>query len=210
MLCAEHYYRSTFSGAFETGAIYQLPTSSVVFNVLMNVAEYLLLTAFCYYMASPPRSVVRVINARVVDSKAGNRLPPIVRRMVTVRRMAPDQVVAVCFCGAAKTTSLGIPLIAAMWSQLDNFTIASIQVPVLLYTVEQVFVAQFLTLVFKHWLSRTREPADNETAVTGQDELPPSSGKGANTDNEQNDGSVMSGGKVMPKQVDEDKISREH
>ncbi|GAW26041.1 putative sodium bile acid cotransporter [Rosellinia necatrix] len=52
-----------------------------------------------------------------------------------------------------------------MWSKLDNFTISSIQVPVLLYTVEQVFVAQFLTIFFKWWLQRSEKQATDEESL---------------------------------------------
>jgi solute carrier family 10 (sodium/bile acid cotransporter), member 7 len=55
--------------------------------------------------------------------------------------MSKEQAVAVCFCGAAKTTSLGIPMVSAMWSQADNKTQAELQIPVLLYTIEQVRIS---------------------------------------------------------------------
>ncbi|KAI1417848.1 hypothetical protein F5Y13DRAFT_185177 [Hypoxylon sp. FL1857] len=158
---------STFSGAFQTGALTALPKSSVIFNVFLNIAEYVLFTAICYWVASPPEAVTRLINGYVADSKLGSSLPGLIRRAVTVKRMPKELVVAVCFCGAAKTTSVGIPLAAAMWSQLDNFTISSIQVPVLLYTVEQVFVAQFFTIFFKWWLQRAKKGAlDAESTTT--------------------------------------------
>ncbi|RWA07897.1 hypothetical protein EKO27_g7204 [Xylaria grammica] len=149
---------STFSGAFETGALTELPKSSVIFNVFINIAEYLLFTTICYYIAYPPQSVAVLLNAYIADSKMGSRLPGILRRAITIKRMSRELVIAVCFCGAAKTTSVGIPLAAAMWSKLDNYTISSIQVPVLLYTVEQVFVAQFLSMFFKWWLQRSIKP----------------------------------------------------
>ncbi|GAW11256.1 hypothetical protein ANO14919_005980 [Xylariales sp. No.14919] len=149
---------STFSGAFETGALTELPKSSVIFNVFINIAEYLLFTTICYYIAYPPQSVAVLLNAYIADSKMGSRLPGILRRAITIKRMPRELVIAVCFCGAAKTTSVGIPLAAAMWSKLDNYTISSIQVPVLLYTVEQVFVAQFLSIFFKWWLQRSIKP----------------------------------------------------
>ncbi len=121
-------------------------------------------TVICYYVAFPPEFLIRAVNPDTADSKVGSHLPVTLRRVLTVRRMAPVQVVAVCFCGAAKTTSLGIPLVAAMWSQLDNFTISAIQVPVLLYTVEQVFLAQFFTIFFKHWLEKvTKGVTDTES-----------------------------------------------
>lgn len=52
--------------------------------------------------------------------------------------MSKEQTIAVCFCGAAKTTSLGIPLVTSMWTQADDLTRAFITIPVLLYTIEQV------------------------------------------------------------------------
>ncbi|KAI8634941.1 sodium bile acid symporter, partial [Xylariaceae sp. FL1651] len=160
---------STFSGAFETGALTELPKSSIIFNVFINVAEYLFFTVVCYYIAYPPQSVATLSNACIADSKAGSHLPGVLRRAITVKRMPRELVIAVCFCGAAKTTSLGIPLAAAMWSKLDNFTISSIQVPVLLYTVEQVFVAQFLTIFFKWWLYRNnKRGSDKESLATDE------------------------------------------
>lgn len=160
--------RSTFSSAFETGALELLPKSSVIFNVFLNIAEYLVFTVVCYYIAYPPSAVAKLLNAYIADSKVGTRLPSVLRRAITVKRMSRDLVVAVCFCGAAKTTSVGIPLAAAMWSKQDNFTIASIQVPVLLYTVEQVFIAQFLTIFFKWWLhqGKKKQVRDVESSET--------------------------------------------
>ncbi|KAI0539830.1 sodium bile acid symporter [Xylaria digitata] len=158
---------STFSGAFETGALTGLPKSSIIFNVFINIAEYLFFTVICYYIAYPPQPVAALLNAYIAESKMGSRLPGVLRRAITVKGMSRELVIAVCFCGAAKTTSVGIPLTSAMWSKLDNFTISSIQVPVLLYTVEQVFVAQFLTIFFKWWLRRSeKQVTDVESSET--------------------------------------------
>jgi len=162
---ANNDYRSTFSGAFETGALMGLPKASIIFNVFMNVAEYLLFTVICYYVSYPPQQLIRLSDSFMAGSKVGARFPYILKRTVSIQRMAPELVIAICFCGAAKTTSIGIPLTAAMWSKQDNFIIASIQVPVLLYTVEQVFIAQFLTIFFKWWLQRVnKETADEEAS----------------------------------------------
>jgi sodium/bile acid cotransporter 7 len=158
--------RSTFSGAFETGALTELPKSSIIFNVFINIAEYLFFTIICYYIAYPPQTVTRLLNIYIADSKVGSHLPIVLRRAITIKRMPRELVIAVCLCGAAKTTSVGIPLAAAMWSKQDNFTISSIQVPVLLYTVEQVFVAQFLTIFFKWWLQRSNKEASDEESLS--------------------------------------------
>jgi solute carrier family 10 (sodium/bile acid cotransporter), member 7 len=145
---------STFSGAFKTGALFLLPKASVIFNIFMNLATYALFTVACYYLARPPDALARTVNPFVTDSSLGKRLPNVIKRTVIVKQMSRVQTVAVCFCGAAKTTSLGIPLVAAMWKNADDLTLAYIQIPVLLYTVEQVFMGQVLVYFFKWYLRR--------------------------------------------------------
>lgn len=100
----------------------------------MNIALYLLFTVCCFYTARPPRFLCALLNPYLQHP----RLPAAVRRVVGLKRMGRRQTVAVCFCGAAKTTSLGIPLVTAMWKDADDLTRAFIQIPVLLYTIEQV------------------------------------------------------------------------
>ncbi|OIW33970.1 sodium/bile acid cotransporter [Coniochaeta ligniaria NRRL 30616] len=145
---------ATFSSAFKTGALYRLPKGSVIFDVFINVATYLIFTLCCFFLARPPATIVNLINRNVAESRIGGRLPNIMRRAVRVRQMSKSQTVAICFCGAAKTQSLGIPLIAAMWTHTDSLTMAYIQIPVVLYTMEQVFLAQVLVYFFKWYLRR--------------------------------------------------------
>ncbi|KAI9166743.1 Solute carrier RCH1 [Paramyrothecium foliicola] len=148
---------STFSGAFQTGALFQLSTASILFNIFMNVALYFLFTVICFYAARPPIGFCRSINPHVAESSLAKHLPALARRAVTIKRMSREQTVAVCFCGAAKTTSLGIPLVSAMWASADDLTRAYIQIPVLLYTVEQVFMAQMLVYFFKRYIERGQQ-----------------------------------------------------
>ncbi|KAG7121550.1 Solute carrier RCH1 like protein [Verticillium longisporum] len=148
---------TTFSGAFHTGALQDTPPASIIFTVFMNLALYALFTVLCFVAARPPLALARPVNARVAD---GRFCPRFLRRALRMRRMPRDQTVAVCFCGAAKTTSLGIPLVAAMWRDADDLTVALVQVPLLLYTIEQVFVAQGLVYFFRWYLDRP--PAEGE------------------------------------------------
>ncbi|ATY64227.1 sodium bile acid symporter [Cordyceps militaris] len=155
---------TTFSGAFETGALFKISKPSVVWIILMNVALYLLFTMICFFAARPPLAVAQLINPMVADSRLGRRMPNFIRRILTVRQISMEETIAVCFCGAAKTTSLGIPLVAAMWAAADDLTRAFIQIPVLLYTIEQVFIAQLLVHVFKWYLRRLQKhPSESET-----------------------------------------------
>jgi sodium/bile acid cotransporter 7 len=165
-------YRTTFSGAFKTGALFLLPPGSVIFNVFINIATYMIFTVACFFIARPPPTIMRAINRNVADSKFGQRLPNILRRMVTVKQTSKEQTIAVCLCGAAKTTSLGIPLVSAMWKPADDLTRAYVQIPVLLYTIEQVFLAQILVYVFRWYLRRDKERVDDReenAAATGNE-----------------------------------------
>lgn len=131
----------------------------------MNVALYMVFTLFCFYVARPPLLLADYFNG----SRLINHLPSPLRHVVSIQRMSKEQTIAVCFCGAAKTTSLGIPLVTAMWARADNLTRAYIQIPVLLYTIEQVFMAQILVYFFKWYLRRGKEPPPStEVAQGGQ------------------------------------------
>lgn len=136
--------RTTFSGAFGTGALYKLSKADVIFNVFINIGLYVIFTLICFYLARPPLFLARYINPRVTNSG----LPERAQRIFTVKKMSKEQTIAVCFCGAAKTTSLGIPLVTAMWNQADDLTRAFITIPVLLYTIEQVSAEQAIFSFF--------------------------------------------------------------
>lgn len=122
------------------------------------MALYLLLTALCLLFSRPPLRLARALNPHLGDGPLARRYLPSarLRRALGVRSMSREQAVAVCFCGAAKTTSLGIPLVEAMWAEADSTTRSYIQIPVLLYTVEQVFLAQMLVHFFRWYLRRGR------------------------------------------------------
>lgn len=138
----------------------------------MNIGLYALFTLICFVMARPPHDLVKkAIGSRL----ASHSIPRPMRHFITPRQMSKEQAIAVCFCGAAKTTSVGIPLVAAMWSSLPTLKVATLQIPVLLYTMEQVFLAQGLVYVFKWYMKRqAHSELDTEsmqTRTTRVDEL---------------------------------------
>ncbi|KAL4742381.1 putative sodium bile acid cotransporter [Aspergillus similis] len=130
---------STFSSCFATGALQGLSTESVVFVVLFNIALYLFLTVVCFSISRPPQSLC-------VRTTFG--------RWQVLKQMSVEETIAVCFCGPAKSTALGIPLLYAMWTPVDLYIKAKTSVPVLLYTTEQLFVAHFFVHAFKWWKRR--------------------------------------------------------
>ncbi|KKA21110.1 Transmembrane protein, partial [Rasamsonia emersonii CBS 393.64] len=144
---------TTFSSAFETHALESLTTQSIIFIVLFNIALYLFLTAVCFVISRPPRFL---------------HFHPWTRRVF--RPVSPEETIAICFCGPAKTTGLGIPLLYAMWTPVDLFTKAQTSVPVLLYTTEQVCVAHFMVYVFRRWHRRlNHQKRDLEESIADAD-----------------------------------------
>ncbi|QYS98945.1 hypothetical protein H0G86_006101 [Trichoderma simmonsii] len=160
---------TTFSGAFGTGALYKLSKEDVIFNVFINIGLYIIFTLICFYLARPPAFLATYVNPHVKES----RLPERVKRIVSVKKMSKEQTIAVCFCGAAKTTSLGIPLVTSMWTQADDLTRAFITIPVLLYTIEQVFMAQGLVYYFRWYLRRDRKPGAGDAGVIDEEQPAP-------------------------------------
>lgn len=111
-----------------------MDSQSIIFVVLFNIALYIFLTGVCFISSRPPR---------FLQSKrwTGTVFKP----------LSPKETIAACFCGPAKSTALGIPLLYAMWAPLDLYLQAQTSVPVLLYTTEQICVAHFFVQLFKRW-----------------------------------------------------------
>ncbi|KAH8807151.1 putative sodium bile acid cotransporter [Xylogone sp. PMI_703] len=140
-----------FSSAFDSSALQTLTTQSIVFTVLFNIALYLLLTTICFYISRPPT----ILQQGKWSTQIFHPLPP-------------GEAIAVCFCGPAKTTALGIPLLYAMWTSIDLFTKAKTSVPVLFYTTEQIAVAQFMVYILSRW-SRRIETENRDIEMTNVD-----------------------------------------
>ncbi|KAJ5690679.1 hypothetical protein N7462_005071 [Penicillium macrosclerotiorum] len=143
---------TTFSSCFATGALQSLSAQSIIFVVLFNIALYIALTIISFFSSRPPKFL------------AHHRwFEPI------LKRMPPEETIAVCFCSPAKSTALGLPLLYAMWAPVDLYTKAKTSVPVLLYTTEQICVAQFFVQLFRLWHARIAEKED--PGQNGQEDI---------------------------------------
>lgn len=132
---------TTFSSAFSTHALEALSPQTVAFTILFNVALYLFLVVICFVLCRPPKFLRTHRWTKAV-----------------FRAMSPEETIAICYCGPAKTTALGIPLLYAMYTKLDLFIKAKTSIPVLLYTTEQIFVAHFLVHAFRRWRRKFAAP----------------------------------------------------
>ncbi|PLB51221.1 hypothetical protein P170DRAFT_382570 [Aspergillus steynii IBT 23096] len=142
---------TTFSSCFATGALQTLSTRSIIFVVFFNIALYIFLTGVCFVLCRPPR----------VLSSLGFGTSHV------FKRISAEETIAVCFCGPAKSTALGIPLLYAMWTPVDLFVKAKTSVPVLLYTTEQICIAHFFVHVLRKWRGRVLEMEEREKGREG-------------------------------------------
>lgn len=116
---------------------------SIIFVVFFNIILYIALTVIAFFSCQPPK----VLQQFQWSQSLFKSLPP-------------EETIAVCFCSPAKSTALGLPLLYAMWAPVDFYTKAKTSVPVLLYTTEQICVAQFFVQLFRRWHARIIDNAE--------------------------------------------------
>jgi sodium/bile acid cotransporter 7 len=128
--------RCAFSTCFSTSALSDLSTPSILLTVFLNIGIYIFLTIICFAICRPPTP------------------KSLKHKKYTPRPIPPGETIAICFCGPAKTTGLGIPLLYAMYRSTapdDMLRNAKTSVAVILYTTEQIFCAHFMVQLFRRW-----------------------------------------------------------
>ncbi|KAL3426993.1 sodium/bile acid cotransporter [Phlyctema vagabunda] len=160
---------STFSSCFATGALYEISHATVICNVFLNVGTYFLFTAICFYVSRPPLSTETIDS---LNASIQRFLPQRFKKFTLFRKLSKEETIAVCFCGAAKTSALGIPMVDAMWGHSDRLKLDMIQIPVILYTTEQIFFAQALVWFFKRWIDKDKKaPVPDVEAAHSQQRI---------------------------------------
>ncbi|KAI5277898.1 hypothetical protein KEM54_004798, partial [Ascosphaera aggregata] len=85
--------------------------------------------------------------------------------------MSVGETIAICFCGPAKTTGIGIPVLYAMYSKNDMFDNARMSVPVILYTTQQIFAAHFMVHLIHRWGEKAKKVECGDAIMDGDEEL---------------------------------------
>ncbi|KAK2745376.1 hypothetical protein FQN57_003719 [Myotisia sp. PD_48] len=147
----------SFSTCFGTNALQSFTTETVLFAVFFNIALYNFFTVICFILSYPPKFLLFQ--------------QPILRYVLY--RLPPGEVIAICFCGAAKTSGLGIPLLYAMYDGASLSQKAKTSVPIILYMTEQILCAHFMVHMFLKWKVKKQtgdvENADDQTVGEGGD-----------------------------------------
>ncbi|PYH45620.1 uncharacterized protein BP01DRAFT_382642 [Aspergillus saccharolyticus JOP 1030-1] len=180
---------STFSSCFATNALQTMSTQNIIFVVLFNIALYVFLTGACFLISRPPTCLSRIeipipipVSAPLAawlsrkttiqqphpkETPRSNLVTFKMVRVTPFRPLPPKEAIAVCFCGPAKSTALGIPLLYAMWGSLELYLKAKTSVPVLLFTTEQICVAQLFVHLLGWWRRRVEREEDCEGGGIG-------------------------------------------
>ncbi|KAK2879519.1 hypothetical protein FQN49_000793 [Arthroderma sp. PD_2] len=142
---------TSFSTCFATHALESLKTETIIFTVFFNIGLYTFLTGICFFLAYPPKFLSERPALRYIFC-----------------RLPPGEVIAICFCGAAKTSGLGIPLLYAMYETESLFQTAQTSVAVVLYTTEQIFCAHFMVHLFRRWGTKAagKKADEEDSSVT--------------------------------------------
>ncbi|KAI9731202.1 MAG: hypothetical protein M1834_005395 [Cirrosporium novae-zelandiae] len=135
------------------------------------VVDKFYLTKITFMLCRPPKALRAwdpfPLSPPVHLPKGFSWLGDLVSTKSLFRQLSKRETIAVCFCAAAKTTALGIPMVAVLWKGADNTIRSQIQIPVVLYTTEQIFFAQGFVHLFRWWM---RRGDDSEPVVQAPDE----------------------------------------
>ncbi|RAL14821.1 uncharacterized protein BO97DRAFT_464151 [Aspergillus homomorphus CBS 101889] len=148
---------TTFSTAFATKALQTLSSQTIIFTTTFNIALYIFLTAACFLLCRPPTFLAALKISIPVPVPVPSRMHQKKHEFRPFRPLPAKETIAVCFCGPAKSTALGIPLLYAMWGPLELYLKAKTSVPVLLFTTEQICVAHFFVHFFRAWRARVED-----------------------------------------------------
>lgn len=161
------------STCFYENAFNTVSKASIILVCFLNVGLYITFSILSFVVSNPPAIVTRTVEFHLpylrsccLNNQGKSEIigkPERTHFLVSpLRPLPPAETIAVCFCGPAKTTALGIPLLYAMWSDATPEAAAiraRMSIPVVLYTTEQILFAHFFVGILRAW--RRRKEARN-------------------------------------------------
>ncbi|KAK6346507.1 hypothetical protein TWF696_006632 [Orbilia brochopaga] len=143
---------AAFSSCFATDSLQKMPKEFLIMVIFVNIGLYIFFVSLC------------VLVCRVRIPYPAFRLKDCSFYIGHLEKLDRKIFIAVCFCAPAKTTGLGLPMVTSMWTRYPEEMKAKVQIPVVLYTIEQIFIAQTLVWWFNR-KSRKGQQSDNQEAV---------------------------------------------
>ncbi|ORX45687.1 hypothetical protein DM01DRAFT_1386489 [Hesseltinella vesiculosa] len=134
-----------------TRAFYSLSGVDIVAILFVDISLYLLACAFCLFIARLPWPFKRWQEPAWLDKW----------------RFSREDAVAIMYCGATKTVSMGIPLINVLYSSTSSGVVGVLSLPLLLYHISQLFIGNFQVPLLKKWIQHGKDE-DNMTLQVSQ------------------------------------------
>ncbi|KAI9310862.1 putative sodium bile acid cotransporter [Dichotomocladium elegans] len=132
---------SVFCDGVASDAFHKMSGLDIVAIIGVDLFMYLLGSALCFLVARVPWPTQLVPEPTIV----------------TKWRFSTKDTVAIMYCGATKTVSMGIPLINVMYADQSYGTVGVLSLPLLLYHILQLFVGNFQVPILKRYISRSLE-----------------------------------------------------
>ncbi|KAI8075622.1 putative sodium bile acid cotransporter [Thamnidium elegans] len=91
-------------------------------------------------------------------------------KWVSKWRFSRKDSVAIMYCGATKTVSMGIPLINVLYSESSYGVVGVLSLPLLMYHICQLFIGNFQVPLLKKWVEKDEQDMEEEAQVLPRQE----------------------------------------
>ncbi|KAI9246285.1 SBF-like CPA transporter family-domain-containing protein, partial [Phascolomyces articulosus] len=128
---------SVFCDGVASDAFNQMTAVDIVSIIFVDIFMYVFACLLCIYVARVP-------------------WPPFLSKPKRLDqwRFEKQDTVAIMYCGATKTVSMGIPLINVLYAESSYGVVGVLSLPLLLYHIIQLFIGNFQVQILKNWINK--------------------------------------------------------
>ncbi|EPB83830.1 hypothetical protein HMPREF1544_09404 [Mucor circinelloides 1006PhL] len=135
---------SVFCDGVASDAFTKMTGVDIVAIIFVDIFMYLFGCAACLFVARLPWPT-RYVNEP---------------KWVAKWRFSRKDAVAIMYCGATKTVSMGIPLINVLYSDSSYGVVGVLSLPLLMYHICQLFIGNFQVPMLKKWIEN--DPVEDD------------------------------------------------
>ncbi|KAI7858453.1 SBF-like CPA transporter family-domain-containing protein [Circinella umbellata] len=168
---------SVFCDGVASNAFHRMSGVDIIAIIGVDIFMYLLGCSVCLAVARVPWP------SKLLSSPT----PKLVKKW----RFSRQDAVAIMYCGATKTVSLGIPLINVLYSDKSLGMVGVLSLPLLMYHIIQLFIGNFQVPFLKRWIQKTLEDIDEDEQITMANSIPSNNSTNTNTHNEEDHTSTL-------------------
>ncbi|GMM34894.1 Rch1 protein [Saccharomycopsis crataegensis] len=139
----------SFSTAFYQKAFTSVPGVSVVFVFFLNTGLYLFFTLLTAVICRNP--LIKKLFIDTQDSVKPGSIKYYLTKFLAPFYFSPEDTVALIFVCPAKSAALGISLVTSQYGDHSQY-LGKILVALVLYSTQQVLIANFMVIPCKKWI----------------------------------------------------------